>query len=191
MVSCVNKECDSPLERGCIQEHVRLSCNYTEVSCKYASVQSWHWYSLSEHSDETCSSNSFLKILIISSFASLHPLGHDVMVKSHLVTDPLVFLQFPPSHSLSLHTSHLEPGSHDDLELEVNKKNFINLFNSLFLSLKYRGSVTPQVGQEFSSHSSMQSLQNSLPHPSSCLGSLATSRQVQHFKELPGSQTKL
>ena len=38
MVSCVNKECDSVLERGCVQEHVLLSCNYTEVSCKYASI---------------------------------------------------------------------------------------------------------------------------------------------------------
>ena len=38
MVSCVNKECDSVLERGCVQEHVQLSCNYTEVSCEYASL---------------------------------------------------------------------------------------------------------------------------------------------------------
>ena len=38
MVSCVNKECDSLLERGCVQEHVQLSCNYTEVSCEYASL---------------------------------------------------------------------------------------------------------------------------------------------------------
>ena len=38
MVSCVNKQCDSVLERGCVQEHVRLSCNYTEVSCKYAYI---------------------------------------------------------------------------------------------------------------------------------------------------------
>ena len=27
MVSCVKTECDSVLERGCVQEHVRLSCN--------------------------------------------------------------------------------------------------------------------------------------------------------------------
>ena len=38
MVSCVNKDCDSVLERGCVQEHVQLSCNYTEVSCEYASL---------------------------------------------------------------------------------------------------------------------------------------------------------
>ena len=38
MVSCVNKGCDSVLERGCVQEHMQLLCNYTEVSCEYASV---------------------------------------------------------------------------------------------------------------------------------------------------------
>ena len=38
MVSCVNKGCYSFLERGCVQEHVRQSCNYTEVNCKYASI---------------------------------------------------------------------------------------------------------------------------------------------------------
>ena len=38
MVSCLNKECDSILERGCVQEHVQLSCNYTEVSCEYMPV---------------------------------------------------------------------------------------------------------------------------------------------------------
>ena len=38
MVSCVNKECDSIVERWLVQEHVRLLCSYTEVNCKYAGV---------------------------------------------------------------------------------------------------------------------------------------------------------
>ena len=36
-VSCVNEGCDSIVKRGCVQEHVQLSCNYTEVSCECAS----------------------------------------------------------------------------------------------------------------------------------------------------------
>ena len=38
MVRCVNKRCRCIVERGCVQEHLRLSCNYTEVNCKYAGV---------------------------------------------------------------------------------------------------------------------------------------------------------
>ena len=37
-VCCVNKRCGYFVERGCVQEHMRLWCNYTEVSCKYTSV---------------------------------------------------------------------------------------------------------------------------------------------------------
>lgn len=53
-----------------------------------------------------------------------------------------------------------------------------------------------QCGQErlpfvFSSYSSRQSLQNNFPPSSSCLGYLATSRQIQHFKFSSGSLTKL
>ena len=38
MVSCPNKLCGLFLERGHVQEHVSLSCDYFEVCCKYASV---------------------------------------------------------------------------------------------------------------------------------------------------------
>ena len=38
MVRCVNKECNFIVERRFFQAHVQLSCNYTEVSCKYASL---------------------------------------------------------------------------------------------------------------------------------------------------------
>ena len=37
-VSCVNKKCGYFVERRFVQEHLRRSCSYTEVSCKYASV---------------------------------------------------------------------------------------------------------------------------------------------------------
>ena len=64
------------------------SSSWGPVMTRYLSFrpQSWHWYSLPGHSDETSSSNSFLKYLIMASFASLHHLGHGVIVKSHLVT---------------------------------------------------------------------------------------------------------
>ena len=38
MVSCMNKGCDSIVERRFVQAHVRLLCNNTEVSCEYASI---------------------------------------------------------------------------------------------------------------------------------------------------------
>ncbi len=38
VVDCSNKLCDMRMERGLIKEHVRKSCDFTVVYCKYASI---------------------------------------------------------------------------------------------------------------------------------------------------------
>ncbi len=38
IVDCTNQGCSMRMERGQIESHVRESCDYTEVYCKYASI---------------------------------------------------------------------------------------------------------------------------------------------------------